>query len=128
MDSCMVDVRIMYDVYVTWREKSWVDVTQVDVWGEMPAHIRCMLEAQLMSDFIPTDEEWHDMYESCTRSIGFEVEVDYIVQVDGSLKAKNATCQTVEIGGKEIPGFLKGWLEKKAMKMVEKGMINGTKC
>lgn len=116
MDSCTVEVIIMFGFSVRWASPYDYVISCVDVWNDMPSLTRSMLEAHLLNDIQLTDKEHWNMYESCVRSIGFEVEVDYVVQADGSIKAKNATLQTVFDG----PNYVKGWLEQEAMKMVEK--------
>ena len=116
MDSRTVEVIIMFGFSVRWASPYDYAISCVDVWNDMPSLTRGMLEAHLLNDIQLTDKEHWNMYESCVRSIGFEVEVDYVVQADGSIKAKNATLQTVFDG----PNYVKGWLEQEAMKMVEK--------
>lgn len=111
MDSTMIEVLIKWDVLV-WRDLDGLyefspsaqePIRDLAVWQ--------WLRSDLMNHMELTEEEERDMGHSqyVERTMTFEVEVEH----NGS-KALGATCHTV------CPNFVKGWIEKEAMKQYEK--------
>lgn len=114
MGSEMVELSYTAEVGIRWAYgDQWSCAFLILMDRGLPDDVTRWMEKDMAQDFFPTRKEQDEMVSYTTRTITFEVEVEY-TEIDGVKKARGAKLQNTG-----VPLSVGGYLEVQAMKQVD---------